>query len=94
MNAVFKKLKKVMLLIIMMFTLWVVPVLAESKGYQGTDDLIDKKMQQEVGIKAKKPFIDISKGNLGLFVFALGGFVAGVTVGYNWRKIFIEKAGK
>jgi ABC-type cobalt transport system substrate-binding protein len=65
-----------------------------SEKWQGTDDLVDRKMEQVTGVKAKEPLIDISQGNLGLFIFAAGGFIAGTVFGYQWRKIFIEKAGK
>ena len=59
----------------------------------GTDDLVDKKMEEVTGVAAKEPLLGI-EGNLGLFVFAVGGFAAGTVVGYQWRKIFSEKAGE
>jgi len=62
--------------------------------WQGTDDLVDQKMEQIAGVKAKEPLIDISQGNIGLFIFTVGGFIAGTVFGYHWRKIFGEKAGK
>ncbi len=62
--------------------------------WQGTDDLVDRKMQEVTGVSARPPLIDISKGNLGLFLFAAGGFAAGTLFGYQWRKIFSEKAGQ
>ncbi len=61
--------------------------------WQGTDDLVDLKMEKVAGVTAKEPLIDISEGNLGLFIFTTGGFVAGTIFGYQWRKIFGEKAG-
>ena len=89
-----KASKKILVVTLLTYLLFAVPAWGASNGYLGTDDLIEKKMQVAADIRAKKPFIDISKGNLGLFVFAVGGFAAGVTVGYYWRKIFVEKAGK
>ncbi len=71
------------------------PVTAHAgQKWLGTDDLVHNKVEQVAGVSAKKPLIDISQGNLGLFVFAVGGFAAGTVFGYHWRKIFTEKAGK
>lgn len=67
---------------------------AVAAEWQGTDDLVDRKMQEVTGVSARPPLIDISKGNLGLFLFAAGGFAAGTLFGYQWRKIFSEKAGR
>lgn len=62
--------------------------------WQGTDDLVDKKMNETAGVSAKEPFIDISQGNMGLFLFTAGGFAAGAVIGYQWRAMFGESAGK
>ena len=68
-------------------------VLATEK-WKGTDDLVDQKMQKVTGVAAREPLIDISEGNLGLFIFAVGGFASGTLFGYQWRKLFSEKAGQ
>lgn len=86
------KVKLVVAMALIILAAWAVPALGAGK-YQGTDDLIDKTMQKAAGVKARKPLIDLSQGNLGLFVFAVGGFAAGAVTGYNWRRIFAEKAG-
>lgn len=86
------KAKWVVAVALIILAVWTVPALGAGK-YLGTDDLIDKTMQKEAGIKARKPLINLSQGNLGLFVFAVGGFAAGTVTGYYWRKIFAEKAG-
>ena len=65
-----------------------------AEKWQGTDDLVDSKMQKVTGVAAREPLIDISEGNLGLFIFAAGGFAAGTLFGYQWRKLFSEKAGQ
>lgn len=67
-------------------------VLAADK-WQGTDDMVDSKMEEIIGVSAKEPLIDISQGNLGLFLFTAGGFAAGAVVGYQWRRLLHEKAG-
>lgn len=87
-------IKRLILLLTIVFILLTpVAALAEQK-WQGTDDLLDSKMQKVTGVAAKEPLIDISQGNLGLFLFGLGGFAAGTMFGYQWRKIFKEKAGE
>ncbi|MFZ5640080.1 MAG: hypothetical protein ACOY4Q_05275 [Bacillota bacterium] len=74
---------------------WLLPQPAEAgEKYLGTDDLVDRKMQEVAGVSAGEPLIDLNQGNLGLFIFAAGGFAAGAVCGYYWRKIFGEKAGK
>lgn len=88
-----RKITFVVLLMTLIITFYGLPALGANK-YQGTDDLIDNNMKIIAGVKAKPPLIDISQGNLGLFVFAVGGFTAGAIVGYQWRKIFVEKAGQ
>lgn len=73
----------------------VVPATAfAAQNWAGTDDLIDKKMTETAGVSAREPLIDLSQGNLGLFLFAAGGFGAGAVVGYQWRKLFVERAGR
>lgn len=72
----------------------IVPVTAYAgQNWEGTDDLVDQKMTERAGVSAREPLIDISQGNLGLFLFAAGGFGAGAVVGYQWRKLFVERAG-
>lgn len=80
-------------LVIAVFSLVFAPGVLAADKWQGTDDLVDSKMQEVSGVSAKEPLIDISQGNLGLFLFAAGGFGAGLITGYQWRKIFGEKAG-
>lgn len=85
------QMQKLFLIVIFCVT---VPVTAHAgKTWQGTDDLVDRKMTEIAGVSARQPLIDISKGNLGLFLFASGGFSAGAVAGYQWRKLFVERAG-
>lgn len=61
-----------------------------AEKWSGNDVVVGNKLNELSGTKASKPILNFS-GDLGLFVFAIGGFTAGVVVGYQWRKIFIEK---
>lgn len=73
----------------------IIPLTAYAgENWAGTDDLVDRKMTELTGISAQEPLIDISQGNLGLSLFAAGGFAAGALFGYQWRKLFGERAGK
>lgn len=79
--------------LIVLFCL-IVPVTAHAgQNWEGTDDMVDRKMTELAGVSAREPLIDISQGNLGLFLFAAGGFGAGAVAGYQWRKLFLERAG-
>ncbi|MDI6878723.1 MAG: hypothetical protein QMC95_10990 [Desulfitobacteriaceae bacterium] len=49
---------------------------------------IADKYASEVGAGQRPPFINTDKGDLLLFVFAVGGAVAGFWLGYNWRDLF------
>jgi len=48
---------------------------------------------QEVGAGERDPYINTDKGDLLLFMFALGGAGAGFCLGYNWRDLFGKKSG-
>ncbi len=87
------RLKKAAVALILILGLLFPLTAYAGEKWQGTDDLVDRKMEEVAGVTAREPLIDISEGNLGLFIFAAGGFVAGTVFGYYWRKIFCEKAG-
>ncbi len=84
---------KIIVLVVLVLLFTPISVSADEK-WLGTDDLVDKKMNEITGVSAKEPLIDISQGNLGLFLFTIGGFTAGTMVGYQWRVMFGESAGK
>ncbi|MFZ3101617.1 MAG: hypothetical protein WA113_05345 [Desulfitobacteriaceae bacterium] len=48
---------------------------------------------REVGAGQRLPFINTNKGDLLLFVFAIGGAIAGFVIGYNWRDLFGKADG-
>ena len=87
------KIRAAILIAVMMLLLAAPGVALSADKWQGTDDLLDSHIQNTTGVEARKPLIDISQGNLGLFLFTLGGFAAGTVIGYQWRKLFKEKAG-
>lgn len=86
-------IKKVVLVLVTAIVLFTPSAVLAGQKWQGTDDLLDSKMKQITGVAAKEPLVDLNKGNLGLFLFAAGGFTAGTVVGYQWRRIFHEKVG-
>jgi hypothetical protein len=65
------------------------PALAVDK-WSGNDVVVGEKIKDISGTEAADPIINLT-GDLGLFVFAIGGFAAGTIVGYQWRKLFGEK---
>lgn len=60
--------------------------------WQGTDVVVEK-ILQEYGAQPRDPLINTDQGDLILFVFALGGFAAGLLVGYHGRRLFVEREG-
>lgn len=46
---------------------------------------------EKVGAGERDPYINTDKGDLLLFMFALGGAFAGFWLGYNWRDLFGKK---
>lgn len=58
--------------------------------WAGIDVSVIGKLAEDAGREIKAPFVDIS-GDLGLFLFALGGAVGGFAAGYYWRRLISEK---
>jgi hypothetical protein len=67
------------------------PALGVDK-WSGNDVIVGEKIKDISGTDPADPIINLT-GDLGLFVFAIGGFAAGTIVGYQWRKLFGEKKG-
>lgn len=88
------RFRMVAIILTLIFILAVPLTAVAAEKWQGTDDIVDQKMQNTTGVAANEPLINIGEGNLGLFIFAVGGFAAGAVFGYQWRKIFGEKAGQ
>lgn len=85
-------IKKAVLVLVIAIILFIPSAAMAGQNWQGTDDLLDSKMKQITGVTAKEPLVDVN-GNLGLFLFGAGGFTAGAVFGYQWRRVFHEKAG-
>ncbi|MDP4158875.1 MAG: cobalt ABC transporter permease [Bacillota bacterium] len=49
---------------------------------------VAEKYAAEVGAGERPPLINTDKGDLLLFMFAVGGAVAGFVIGYTWRDLF------
>jgi len=65
---------------------------AENK-WAGVDKNVVEKISMEHGRAAWTPFINTDQGDLLLFVFLLAGVMGGFVLGYNWRKLFVERDG-
>ncbi len=59
----------------------------QRSSYKGTDEIVSG-FAEQAGRKARDPFINTDRGDLLLFVFAVGGFGAGFASGYLWRDLF------
>lgn len=62
-----------------------------SPAMPGADEHVStvaEKYASEVGAGERPPLINTDKGDLLLFLFALGGAVAGFWIGYVWRDLF------
>ncbi|MDO8568509.1 MAG: hypothetical protein Q7R57_07325 [Dehalococcoidales bacterium] len=58
--------------------------------WAGIDVSVIGKLAADAGREVKEPFINMT-GDLGLFLFALGGAIGGFVAGYYWRRLVSEK---
>ena len=63
----------------------------ENKKWSGVDETVVEKVAKEHGRSAWTPFINTDQGDLLLFVFLIAGAAGGFIMGYNFRKLFVEK---
>lgn len=85
------KSKYLGLLILLAFISLIVFVATSDLKMPGADEkvgLVVEKYAQEVGTAERDPYINTDKGDLLLFLFAVGGAMAGFWLGYNWRDLF------
>ena len=66
----------------------------EEEPWGGVDVTVIEKYATDAGREPSEPFINTDRGDLLLFVFALGGAVGGFVAGYYWRRLISEKAGE
>ena len=59
--------------------------------WSGVDEKVIEKYAAEAGREPVEPLINTDRGDLLLFVFALGGAIAGFAGGYFWRQLIHEK---
>jgi|ETN01SMinimDraft_4_1059930.scaffolds.fasta_scaffold94885_2 uncharacterized membrane protein (DUF485 family) len=55
-------------------------------------DVLSGQAAEQAGREARPPFINTEQGNMLAFFFALGGVAAGLTIGYNWRRLLAAEA--
>lgn len=63
------------------------------RPWTGVDEAVVEKIAEEHGRSAKPPLINTDQGDLLLFVFLVGGAVAGFIAGYYWRTLTSGKKG-
>jgi cell division protein FtsL len=61
------------------------------RPWSGVDEAVVEKIAREHGREATAPLINTDRGDLLLFVFLVGGAVAGFVAGYSWRQLVGEK---
>ena len=90
-----RRIKIVRLPLVIIFLFVIIPLLyaQESKKWIGVDESVIEKIAAEHGRVAWTPFINTDQGELLLFVFLLAGVIGGFVLGYNFRRLFTEKAG-
>lgn len=63
------------------------------RPWSGVDEAVVEKVAKEHGREARAPLINTDQGDLLLFVFLVGGGVAGFVAGYCWRMLQEKKEG-
>lgn len=63
----------------------------EEGPWGGVDVNVIEKYAADAGREVQEPLINTDKGDLLLFVFALGGAAAGFAAGYCWRMLISDK---
>jgi len=67
------------------------PARAEEERYRGLDDVVIARAAEKAGREAR-PVLDLGDGEVPLFVFSLGSFVAGILVGRGWSRLEAPRA--
>lgn len=57
-------------------------------GADNQVNAVAERYAREVGAGQRLPFINTNKGDLLLFVFTIGGAIAGFFIGFTWRDLF------
>ncbi len=68
---------------------------SEEEGkWTGIDVSIVGKYAKKYGHPPRDPYINTDQGDLLLFVFTFFGLIGGIIIGYNFRKLFVERKDK
>lgn len=89
--GVVKKTAGILLIALLLFANSHFAFAAEFTKWSGVDETVVEKVAKEHGRSAWRPFINTDQGDLLLFVFLIAGVVGGFMMGYNFRKLFVEK---
>jgi len=88
--------KLVIILVVVAFMGLITAIAVSDLKMPGADvrvGSIADRYAKEVGTGTRDPYINTDKGDLLLFMFAIGGTVAGFWLGYNWRDLFGQEKG-
>lgn len=84
--------KKLWVILVLVVFLGLITVIGMSDlEMPGADESVGgiaDRYAKEVGAGVRDPYINTDKGDLLLFMFAVGGAAAGFWLGYNWRDLF------
>ncbi len=89
--GVIKKIAGILIIFLLLFANSHLAFAQEFTKWSGVDETVVEKVAKEHGRSAWTPFINTDQGDLLLFVFLLAGVAGGFVIGYNFRKLFIEK---
>jgi hypothetical protein len=73
--------------------LWAAPLLGAER-YQGIDETVLLAAAEAAGRPASTPLLDLGQGELPLFLFSFGSFIAGCIVGAGWVRLGMTGTSK
>ncbi len=66
-------------------------IVREEGLWSDATDVLSGQTASQAGRQAREPFINTEQGNMLVFFFCLGGVISGFIIGYNCRKLLVEK---
>jgi hypothetical protein len=66
-------------------------IVREKGLWSDATDVLAGKAANQAGRESRPPLINTEQGNMLVFFFCLGGVAGGFIIGYNWRKLLVEK---
>jgi ABC-type cobalt transport system substrate-binding protein len=82
-----KKCAIVLSTILLLTFYFSLPTFLSAADWSGVDETVVEKYAEEHGRAAKDPLINTDQGDLLLFMFLIGGAIAGFIAGYYWRTL-------